>query len=52
MEVIKLQLLITQYRTWDKKKLMECLKFRIDSCPQLGKGSKGEMNMKVVSSRP
>jgi hypothetical protein len=42
MGVIKLQLLVTQYRSLrQKKKLIRFLKSSVDACPQVEKASKG-----------
>jgi hypothetical protein len=39
MEAKNLQLLEMQYRPWDKRNLMEFLKFSVDACSQVEKAS-------------
>jgi hypothetical protein len=41
LEVIKLQLLVTQYRSLGQKNLIRFLKSSVDACPQVEKASKG-----------
>jgi hypothetical protein len=41
MEKIKLQLLVTQYRSLGQEKLYKISKVSIDACPQVEKASKG-----------
>jgi hypothetical protein len=41
MEVIKLQLLVTQCRSLGQENLIRFLKSSVDACPQVEKASKG-----------